>query len=101
MSKVKFMRALRIKKDDYHIANSQIIGDVFEDNDEVFCDIALPASKKARKAEKIQKKELEGKSEENKIKKKKEKRESEDESTPQQQPKKNHKKKDNKIELQS
>ena len=32
-----FIKSIRIKKDNYYIANSEIIGDVFEDNDEVFC----------------------------------------------------------------
>lgn len=43
-------------KDDYHIANSELIGDVFDDNDEVFCDIAVPMSKRESKQAKMKRK---------------------------------------------
>jgi hypothetical protein len=62
-SKRRFIRALRIKKGDFYIANSELIGDIFEDNDEVQCEIAFPQagekrrSKKDRKSDKKQHKD--------------------------------------------
>lgn len=41
-SKQRFIRALRIKKGDFYIANSELVGDIFEDNDEVQCEITFP-----------------------------------------------------------
>lgn len=32
-SKKRFIRAVRIKKGEFYVANSEIIGDVFDDND--------------------------------------------------------------------
>jgi hypothetical protein len=36
-SKKRFIKAIRIKKGNFYIANSELIGDIFEDNDEVQC----------------------------------------------------------------
>lgn len=55
-SRQTFIRAVRVKKEDYYIANSQIIGDVFVDNDEVCCEIVGDGGKKKSKAEKQKKK---------------------------------------------
>jgi hypothetical protein len=41
-SKQRFIRALRIKKGEFYIANSELVGDIFEDNDEVQCEITFP-----------------------------------------------------------
>ena len=68
-SRVQFIKALRIKKDSYYIANSEVIGDVLDDNDEVFCDIAVPGGKKESKKEKMGRKNKERKREKEKIKK--------------------------------
>lgn len=56
VSKKRMIKSMRVKKDNYYIANSEIIGDVFEDNDEVFCEIVFPQSKKQSKEAKQKKK---------------------------------------------
>lgn len=63
-SRKRFIKAIRIKKGNFYIANSELIGDIFEDNDEVQCEIAFPSaekkkSKKERKEGKKSRKEAE------------------------------------------
>lgn len=63
-SRKRFIRAIRIKKGNFYIANSELIGDIFEDNDEVQCEIAFPSaekkkSKKEKKEGKKSRKEIE------------------------------------------
>ena len=53
-SKQRFIKALRIKKGQFYIANSEIIGDVFEDNDEVQCEIVFPNGKKTQNKQRKQ-----------------------------------------------
>jgi hypothetical protein len=58
-SKKRFIKAIRIKKGNFYIANSELIGDIFEDNDEVQCEIAFPQSSnkpKTKKERKVDKK---------------------------------------------
>jgi hypothetical protein len=58
-SKKQFIKALRIKKDDYYVANSEVVGDVFEDNDQVFCEISSKQTKKQNKNQKLKNKSIE------------------------------------------
>ncbi|CAM6001265.1 unnamed protein product [Sphagnum balticum] len=57
----RFIKGIRIKRGEYYIANSEVIGDVFEDNDEVICEIFGRKKKKEIKAEKFKKKQEEAK----------------------------------------
>ena len=36
------LKVIRIKKGDFYVANSETVGDIFEDNDQVMCEFALP-----------------------------------------------------------
>lgn len=53
------MQVVRVKKENYFIANSEVVGDVFDDNEQVFCEIVdtlqytKSAKKKAKKMLKL------------------------------------------------
>ena len=38
----RMLKVMKIKKGDFYVANSETVGDIFEDNDQVMCEFTLP-----------------------------------------------------------